>query len=159
MNNQPKYSYEPKGHKWVVYEWEYCGNTQSGTKVYESSDREQARKECFRLNGWKYKEPTLVKEIIYKSNVHFEHMPGWLKFVVITNINPRMNVSVTNEVEVLNQMRDEIAGTIRGQKVRVPVRVEVREDEGERALLIMRSGRGLVSVYVKEQKRNNELYK
>ena len=86
-------------------------------------------------------------------------MPGWLKFVVITNINPRMNVSVTNEVEVLNQMRDEIAETIRGQKVRVPVRVEVREDEGERALLIMRSGRGLVSVYVKEQKRNNELYK
>ena len=70
-----------------------------------------------------------------------------------------MNVSVTNEVEVLNQMRDEIAETIRGQKVRVPVRVEVREDEGERALLIMRSGRGLVSVYVKEQKRNNELYK
>lgn len=155
MNNQPKYSYEPKGHKWVVYEWEYCGNTQSGTKVYESSDREQARKECFRLNGWKYKEPTLVKEIIYKSNVHFEHMPGWLKFVVITNINPRLNVPVTNEVEVLNQMRDEIAETIRGQKVRVPVRVEVREDEGERALLMIRSGHGLVSVYVKEQKTKN----
>lgn len=49
-------------------------------------------------------------------------------------------------------MRDEITETIRGQKVRVPVRVEVREDEGERALLIIRSGRGLVSVYVKEQK-------
>lgn len=155
MNNQPKYSYKPKGSRWVVYEWEYCGNTQSGTKVYESSDREQARKECFRLNGWKFKEPAPIKEIIYKSNVHWEYMPGWLKFVVITNINPRMNVPVTDEFEVLNQMRDEIAETIRGEKVRVPVRVEIRADERERALLIMRSGRVLVSVYVKEQKTKN----
>ncbi|WP_455971957.1 hypothetical protein [Bacteroides congonensis] len=154
MNNQPKYSYEPKGNDWVVYEWEYCGNIQSGTKVYESSDREQARKECFRLNGWRYKEPAPVKEIIYKSNIHWEHMPGWLKFVVITNINPCLNIPVTDEAGVLNRMRDEITETIRGQKVRVPVRVEVREDEGEMVLLIMRSGRALVSVYVKEKTRN-----
>ena len=75
--------------------------------------------------------------------------------MVITNINPRINVPVADEIEVLNQMRDEIVETIRGQKVHVPVRVEVREDEGERALLIIRSGRGLVSVYVKEQKTKN----
>ena len=117
--------------------------------MYQSSDREQARKECFRLNGWKYKEPSPVRQVVYKSNLGWENMPGWLKFVVIIKINPHLNVPVTDEAGVLSKMRDEIAEAIRSQRVRVPVRVEVREDEGKMGLLVIRSGRGLISIYVK----------
>ena len=149
MSNQPEYSYKAKGNDWVVYRWEYSGNICTGEKVYQSSDREQARKECFRLNGWKYKEPSPVRQLVYKSNLVWENMPGWLKFVVITKINPHLNVPVTDEAGVLSKMRDEIAEAIRSQRVRVHVRVEVREDEGKMGLLVIRSGRGLISIYVK----------
>lgn len=55
--NRPKYVYRPKGSLWVVYEMEYQGVFTTGTKVFESQSKEEARKECYRLNGWKYKEP------------------------------------------------------------------------------------------------------
>lgn len=148
MNSHPEYSYEPKGDGWVVYRWEYSGNTRTGSKVYESSGREQARKECFRLNGWKYTEPVPEKRVVYKSNVHWERMPGWMKFIVVTHINPRLGVPVTNENGLLDGMRDEMAETIRKQNLRVPVLLEVREDEGRKVLFLKCSGRVLVSIYV-----------
>ena len=58
-NEQPsrKYTYQPKGSRWAVYQWEKSGNISTGNKVAEFSTREEARKECFRLNGWKYQAP------------------------------------------------------------------------------------------------------
>lgn len=149
MSNRPKYSYELKGNGWVVYEWEYRGNTQSGRKVYKSSDREQARKECFRLNGWRYTEPIPEKRVVYKSNIRWECMPGWLKFIVITHINPCLNAPITDEDGLLDEMRNEMAETIRKQKLHTPILAEVREDEGRRVLFVKRSGHVLVSVYVR----------
>lgn len=55
--NRPEYTYAPKGSLWVVYKMTYKGGFTSGTKVFESRIKEEARKECYRLNGWKYKEP------------------------------------------------------------------------------------------------------
>lgn len=133
----------------MVYHWEYCGNIATGTKVYESPERESARRECFRLNGWSYNEPVSPKLVIYKSNFSWDNMSDWLKFVIITNINPRLNTPVTDESGILNEMRDEIAESIRKQRVRVPVMVEVREDEGMKVLFVKRSGRVLISIYVK----------
>lgn len=133
----------------MVIRWTNLGTSASGEVVARFFTKEEARKECFRLNGWNYKEPSPVRQVIYKSNMQWKDMPGWLKFVVITNINPRMNVPVTDEAAILGEMRDEIAECIRSQQIRVPVLVEVREDEGEKVLLVMRSGRVLISVYVK----------
>lgn len=70
MSSHPEYTYAPKGSSWVVYRWEYSGTVATGTPVYTSFDRERARRECFRLNGWKYKGPTPDKtdiEILQKS--------------------------------------------------------------------------------------------
>ncbi|WP_074434137.1 hypothetical protein [Bacteroides neonati] len=55
MSHQPKYAYRPKGSHWAVYRMEYQGTVGIGTKVFDSPDREEARKECYRLNGWNYK--------------------------------------------------------------------------------------------------------
>ena len=57
MSNRPEYTYQPKGSRWAVYQWEKSGNISTGNKVAEFSTREEARKECFRLNGWKYQAP------------------------------------------------------------------------------------------------------
>lgn len=54
MKNQPKYTYCPKGALWAIYRWEYYPGGATGTKVDERSEREEARRECYRLNGWKY---------------------------------------------------------------------------------------------------------
>lgn len=55
--NKPKYVYRPKGSLWVIYEMIYEGGFASGKKVFESQIKEETKKECYRLNGWKYKEP------------------------------------------------------------------------------------------------------
>lgn len=149
MSNRPEFSYELKGRFWVVYHWEYCGNIATGTKVYKSLERESARKECFRLNGWSYKEPAPVKQVNYKSNINWTDMPEWLKLVIVANINPYLNIPVADECETLIRMREEISETLRKQRIRVPVMVEVREDGGTNVLFIKRSGRVLISVYVK----------
>lgn len=56
MKGQPEYTYRPKGALWAVYHWEYYPIGAIGTKVAEYSEREDARRECYRLNGWKYTE-------------------------------------------------------------------------------------------------------
>lgn len=45
-----KYYYVRRGKRWAVY---HC----SGTKITDFATMEEARREVFRLNGWKYKEP------------------------------------------------------------------------------------------------------
>lgn len=60
MSSQPKYTYSPKGSGWVVYQMEYKGAFTGGTPVANFQKREEARKECYRLNGWTYKEPKKV---------------------------------------------------------------------------------------------------
>ena len=55
--NDPKYSYAPRRNMWAVYEMEYTGSGSSGIKLEEYPTKEQARKRCYELNGWKYKEP------------------------------------------------------------------------------------------------------
>lgn len=56
-SSRPEYSYEPKGSSWRVIRWEITGNFGSGTQVATFPTREEARKECYRLNGWKYTGP------------------------------------------------------------------------------------------------------
>lgn len=56
MSSRPKYSYEPKGSSWWVIRWEETVDFGTGEKIAEFPTREEARKECYRLNGWKYKE-------------------------------------------------------------------------------------------------------
>ena len=55
---RPKYSYAPVGSRWAVYHWlEIRGYQYTVDKVGEFPTSEEARKECYRLNGWKYEEP------------------------------------------------------------------------------------------------------
>lgn len=56
-NSRPEYTYQPKGSRWAVHRWEEFGNISTGSKVAEFPTREEARKECYRLNGWKYQPP------------------------------------------------------------------------------------------------------
>ena len=53
----PKYSYAPIGSRWAVYHWLEIGDIVTVDKVGEFPTSEEARKECYRLNGWKYEEP------------------------------------------------------------------------------------------------------
>lgn len=55
-NREPEYSYAPRYSHWAVYRWERTGTIRTGEKVAEFPTREEARKECYRLNGWEYKE-------------------------------------------------------------------------------------------------------
>lgn len=146
---KPEYSYEPKGSRWVVLKWEHSGNISTGDKVYEYSEREEARKECFRLNGWKYTEPVPMRCLDYKSNLRWDDMPGWLKYVVLVNINPCLGKEVKDEVGTLEVMREAIVNSIKMQRVRVPIKLEVREDEGRKVLFLARSGRVLISIYIR----------
>ncbi|MCS3356054.1 hypothetical protein NXW00_15795 [Bacteroides thetaiotaomicron] len=55
--SRPEYSYAPIGSRWVVYHWVETGSISTADKVAEFPTSEEARKECYRLNGWKYEEP------------------------------------------------------------------------------------------------------
>ncbi|WOG19693.1 hypothetical protein [Bacteroides thetaiotaomicron] len=55
-SSQPEYSYAPIYSRWAVYRWTESGNISTGDKVAEFPTHEEARRECYRLNGWKYKE-------------------------------------------------------------------------------------------------------
>lgn len=48
---QPEYSYCPRRSRWAVY------NDETGIKVCEYSNKEEARKKVYELNGWKYTPP------------------------------------------------------------------------------------------------------
>jgi hypothetical protein len=50
--NEPKYHYAPHAHGFAIYEKESEG---SYKKIDYKIDREEAKKEVYRLNGWEYK--------------------------------------------------------------------------------------------------------
>lgn len=58
-----EYCYHPRGRRWAVYKEVTCldktldppGEFTCGTKVAEFATREEARREVYRLNGWKMK--------------------------------------------------------------------------------------------------------
>lgn len=56
MSRRPEYTYSPKGNLWVIHKMTYRGRFASGDKVATFHLKEDARRECYRLNGWKYKE-------------------------------------------------------------------------------------------------------
>lgn len=56
-NSRPEYSYAPIGSRWAIYHWKESSNISTGDKVTEFFTREEARKECYRLNGWKDQAP------------------------------------------------------------------------------------------------------
>ena len=57
MNN-PNYTYDRCRGVWYIYKMEYIGKSSYGTKVSEPYfDKEEAKKETYRLNGWNYTEP------------------------------------------------------------------------------------------------------
>ena len=53
-STQWKYELRKRGRAFVVYQMEHEGDISTGTPVYRTSDYEDARKELYRLNGWKY---------------------------------------------------------------------------------------------------------
>lgn len=46
---KPKYSFCRRWSRWAVY------NDETGSKVCDYLEREDARKKVYELNGWKYK--------------------------------------------------------------------------------------------------------
>ena len=57
MRNQPDewYEYQPQGRNWAVYHMKRNATGSTGEKVDTCLREEDARRECYRLNGWKYK--------------------------------------------------------------------------------------------------------
>jgi hypothetical protein len=55
MKKQPEYTYERDSTVWAVIRWRKCesGNGYIGEKISTYMLREDARKEVYRLNGWK----------------------------------------------------------------------------------------------------------
>lgn len=55
MRNLPEeyYEYRPHGRNWVVYRIRHDATGSTGTKVGQFLTKEEARREVYRLNGWK----------------------------------------------------------------------------------------------------------
>lgn len=51
---KPKYIYDKMGSWWYVWELTYTDTGSTGHKVSDPMDKEEARKETYRLNGWDY---------------------------------------------------------------------------------------------------------
>lgn len=52
---RPEYRYCPCGRIWAVYRYETTPDgLETGTKVCSCLTRDEARRETFRLNGWRY---------------------------------------------------------------------------------------------------------
>lgn len=47
------YEYRPHGRNWVVYRIRRDATGSIGTKIGEFLTKEEARREVYRLNGWK----------------------------------------------------------------------------------------------------------
>lgn len=47
------YEYRPHGRNWVVYRIRRDATGSTGTKIGEFLTKEEARREVYRLNGWK----------------------------------------------------------------------------------------------------------
>lgn len=55
MKNQPEYSFERDSSIWVVIRWRKSesGSGYTGDKIASYTQKDDARKEVYRLNGWK----------------------------------------------------------------------------------------------------------
>lgn len=51
---KPPYKYD-KTDTWNVYQMEYIGNSEYGTKISSHATKEEAETETYRLNGWELK--------------------------------------------------------------------------------------------------------
>lgn len=54
-STQWMYELRKRGRAFVIYHMEHEGDISTGTPVFRHYDYEVARKELYRLNGWKYK--------------------------------------------------------------------------------------------------------
>jgi hypothetical protein len=52
---KPKYTYTRNGNTWVIRRWTYTPSGAQGTKVDEKFSEDEAKREVYRLNGWKLK--------------------------------------------------------------------------------------------------------
>lgn len=50
------YEYSPQGCTWAVYHFKRTASGWEGTKVDTFLTKEEARRETYRLNGWKLKD-------------------------------------------------------------------------------------------------------
>lgn len=57
MNGEKEFEYHlnRRGKAYVIHRMEYENGIGVGTRVFQSYNYEEARKELYRLNGWKYK--------------------------------------------------------------------------------------------------------
>ena len=53
-STQWKYSLNKRGRVYVIFLMEHEGDISTGTPVFRSYEYEEAPKELYRLNGWKY---------------------------------------------------------------------------------------------------------
>lgn len=52
-----KYVYCRRYNSWVIYKMEQTGNYATGTWIQSYADKEEARREVYRLNGWQNYKP------------------------------------------------------------------------------------------------------
>jgi broad specificity phosphatase PhoE len=56
MEKHPEYTYERDSYMWCIVRWrEVRPGSYEGRKIATYDKKEDARREVYRLNGWKYK--------------------------------------------------------------------------------------------------------
>lgn len=90
-----------------------------------------------------------MKRLIYKSNLRRDRMPEWLRFIIAQVLERYNGIALTGSLADFMLIRVAVDAALRELKVKNPVGTRLAIDEGEMALFIERSGRVLISIYIK----------
>lgn len=92
-----------------------------------------------------------MKQLIYKSNLKPDKMPAWLTCLLnITLDSINKNHVFGDSIEDYEWIQWILNTDLKELQVKSDVTTELATDEGKTALFIKRSGRILVSIYIKE---------
>ena len=71
MKKRNKYELRRRGRSYIVYRMEYSESGSEGSPVYFTNEYEEARKELYKLNGWKYQPKKQWKIIFFQACIYF----------------------------------------------------------------------------------------
>lgn len=91
-----------------------------------------------------------MKQLIIKSNLQRNKMPEWLLFIIDETLSRLgQEIPVDGSREEFEYIQWMIDCDLKLFKLKTPVCTELVTDEGETVLFIKRSGRIIISIYIK----------
>lgn len=86
---------------------------------------------------------------IYKSNLHRDRMPGWLKYIIDCTLEEINEFSPIGSAFEFDFLKWAIEDDLKMLHIKSDVTTELVTDDERTVLFILRSGRILVSIYFK----------